>query len=90
MKLKLMVQFREIKLAVRKHLFSTLQETSIVDGKQEYIISAVASDVDVHWTLLSVDIQSENQAMKLLKQFVGLWLTTGWCLDGTITAGHTN
>ena len=60
--------FKEIELNVRKHLFSTLQKTSSdsVDGKRQRIISAVSNDDEVqfHWTLLSVDIESEEQAMK--------------------------
>ena len=31
--------------------------------------------VQFYWTLLSVDIESEEEAVKLLKEVIGLWLT---------------
>ena len=78
--------FREIELKMSKHLFLTLQEISSVDSrKRQHIISAIASDdnVQFHWTLLSVDIESEEQAVELLEQIVGLWLTIqGFSLTG--------
>ena len=81
--------FREIEHNLRKHLFLTLQpQTSAVaaSNKREDIICTVASDesVQFHWTLLSIDIQSEDQVVKLLKEIVGLWLTIrGFSIAGT-------
>lgn len=81
--------FKEIELNVRKHLLLTLpQKSSNVasSDKQESIISAVTSDdnVQFYWTLLSVDIESEDQAVKLLKEIMGLWLTIrGFSIAGT-------
>ena len=81
--------FREIELNLRKRLFLTLQpQTSAVaaSNKREDIICTVASDesVQFHWTLLSIDILSEDQAVKLLKEIVGLWFTIrGFSIAGT-------
>lgn len=81
--------FREIELNVRKHLFLTLQQQTCMvasSDKRDSIISAVASDdnVQFHWTFLSVDIESEDQAVNLLKEIVGLWLTIrGFSIAGT-------
>ena len=41
--------------------------------------------VQFYWTLLSVDIESEEEAVKLLKEVIGLWLTIrGFSIAGTL------
>lgn len=76
--------FKEIEVQVRKHLFIALQRCTVVDGGQrEVIVSAVASDNTIrrYWTTLSVDIESEEQA---LREAIGLWLTIrGFAIAGT-------
>ena len=47
----------------------------------------VSSDelVQFYWTLLSVDIESEEEAVKLLKEVIGLWLTIrGFSIAATL------
>ena len=48
-----------------------------VPGKREIIIDSVAGDDDVQflWLLLSCDITDEDDAICLLKEIIGLWLT---------------
>ena len=37
-----------------------------------------------YWTMLSIDIESEEQAVKLLKEIIGLWVTIrGFSIAGT-------
>ena len=69
------------------NVFITFERGSSVDsGQRETIISAVASDDDVQffWTMLSVDIDGEEQAVKLLREIIGLWVTIrGFSIAGT-------
>lgn len=61
-------------------------EDCVDSGRRETIISAIANDDNVQffWTMLSVDIDGEEQAVKLLKQIVGLWVTIrGFSIAGT-------
>ena len=54
--------------------------------KRETIICAVAGDKSLlfHWTMLSFDIESEEQVVKLLKEIIGLWVTIrGFLIAGT-------
>ena len=40
--------------------------------------------VQFFWTMLSVDIDGEEQAVKLLKEIIGLWVTIrGFSIAGT-------
>ena len=78
--------FKEIELIVRKHLFITFERGSSVDSGQHETITAVANDdsVQFFWTMLSVDIDGEEQAVKLLKEIIGLWVTIrGFSIAGT-------
>ena len=80
--------FREIELKVRKHLFIAFERsTSMSDyDKRETIVHAVAENegVQFYWTMLSIDIESEEQAVKLLKEIIGLWVTIrGFSIAGT-------
>ena len=78
---------KEIELISCKQLCITFERGSSVDsGHRETIISAIANDDNVQffWTVLSVDIDGEEQAVKLLKEIVGLWVTIrGFSITGT-------
>ena len=55
-------------------------------NKKETIVHAVAEDdgLQFYWTMLSIDVESEEQAVKLLKEIIGLWVTTrGFSIAGT-------
>ena len=67
--------FKEIELKVCKELLLAFERTS-VSSQRELIISSVAGDesVQFYWTILSVDIRNESQAVKLLKEIIGLWV----------------
>lgn len=69
--------FTEIEVRVRKQLFIAFDRKATDEDLRESIIDSVASDEDVqfYWTILSVDIESEDQATLVLKQIIGLWLT---------------
>ena len=76
--------FREIEMIVRKHLLVIFERTS--PKTKEMLSSAVSSDEDIqfYWTILSVDIESEEQAIKLLTEIIGLWVTIrGFSIAGT-------
>ena len=66
------IMFKEIELKIHKHLFLSFEKKIVDDKQQEIIIGAVASEehVQFYWTLVSCDIESEEEAMK-----IGLWLT---------------
>ncbi len=69
--------FKEIELKVRKQLLMAFERNLAVDSShKDSIICAVAGDesVQFYWTLLSVDISSECQAVKVLKEIIGLWV----------------
>ena len=67
--------FKEIEMKVRKKLLIAF-DTKNVDVR-ESIVDSISSDDDVQffWTLISVDIETEAQATKVLKQIIGIWLT---------------
>ena len=71
--------FRTLELSVRKQLMISLSKGSTLDekSKKDVIVSAAAADEDVqfYWTLLSVDITDEHQAIVLLKEMIELWIT---------------
>ena len=55
-------------------------------GQHKTIITAVANNdiVQFFWTMLSVDIDGEEQVVKLLKEIIGLWVTIrGFSIAGT-------
>ncbi len=79
--------FKEIEMKVRKKLLMAF-DTKVVDqdNLREGIVDSTASDDDVlfFWTLLSVDIETEDQATKVLRQIIGLWITIrGHSIAGT-------
>ena len=77
--------FTEIEVRVRKQLFVSFDRRSTDEDLRESIIDSVSSDEDIqfYWTILSVDIESEDQATVVLKQIIGLWLTVcGFSIAG--------
>lgn len=78
--------FKEIEMKVRKKLFIAFDTKTVDQDLRESIVNSIASDDDVqfYWTILSVDIESEVQATKVLKQIIGTWLTVrGYSIAGT-------
>ena len=81
--------FKEIELITRKQLFIAFERRSSLEsahGQRDAIVSAIANDENVQffWSMLSADIDGEEQALKLLKEIVGLWVTTrGFSIAGT-------
>ena len=77
--------FKEIEMKMQKQLLSILESSLSLPGKRELVIDAVAGDDDVQflWVLLSCDITDED-AICLLKEIIGLWLTIrGFFIAGT-------
>ena len=80
--------FKEIELKLRRHLLAALKRgtcSPFVCSQRETIICSVCSEetVQFFWTIVSVDITSEEQAVKLLNEIVGLWLTVrGFSMTG--------
>ena len=72
------VLFRDIEMKVRTHLFTMFRTSaSSMEGEREAVIKAVSNDTDVqfHWSMVSVDIADEQHAIQLLKEIIGLWVT---------------
>lgn len=69
--------FREIELAMRDRLGSILKSSTVERDQKDRLVQLVANDNDVqfYWSLLSIDIDSEDNAALLLKEIVKLWLT---------------
>ena len=69
--------FTEIEVRVHKQLFTDFNRRTTEEDLRETIFDSVASDEDVqfYWTLLSIDIETEDKATLVLKQIIGLWLT---------------
>jgi hypothetical protein len=80
------VFFKEIELKVRRQLLLAFEHHDCLDSSQrDHIISAVAGDdsVQFHWTILSVDISDEGQAVHVLKEIIGLWVNIrGYSIAG--------
>ena len=76
--LKALEFFKVVQMQVRKKLLIAF-DTNIVDQEslRETIINSIVSNSDVQffWTLLSVDIETEAHATKVLKQIISIWLT---------------
>ena len=67
--------FKEIEMKIRKHLFLIFERKSLDDNQRGTIVSAAANEViQFYWTLLSCDIENEEEALTLLKEIIGLWL----------------
>ena len=78
--------FREIEMKMQKKLLSVLESSLSLPGKRELIVDAVTADDDVQflWVLVSCDITDEDNAVFLLKEIIGLWLTIrGFSITGT-------
>ena len=69
--------FKHIEMRMQNQLRAMLNSPLSLPGKREIIIDSVASDDDVQflWVLLSCDITEEDDAVYLLKEVIGLWLT---------------
>ena len=69
--------FKRIETRMQNQLRAMLNSALSVPGKREIIIDSVAGDDDVQflWLLLSCDITDEDDAICLLKEIIGLWLT---------------
>ena len=73
-------------MKVRKKLRMAFDRNGDQDDLREGIVYSIAGDDDIQffWTLLSVDIETESQATKVLKQIIGVWLTIrGHSIAGT-------
>ena len=81
--------FKEIELKVRHHLFVSFHRKSS-EGR-EAIIGAVCKcdNIQFYWTILSIDILVEENAIKLLEEMVGLWVTIrGYSIAGAWLEHH--
>ena len=69
--------FHEIELGMRDRLSSILQSSIVERDQKDRLVQLVADDSDVqfYWSLLSIDIDTEDNAVLLLKEIVELWLT---------------
>ena len=70
--------FRSIEMKVRAYMFTMFRSsTSNSEDQREAAIKAVSNSTDVqfHWSMVSVDITDEQHAIRLLKEIVGLWVT---------------
>ena len=70
--------FKRIETRMQNQLRAMLNSALSVPGKREIIIDSVAGDdddVQFLWLLLSCDITDEDDAICLLKEIIGLWLT---------------
>lgn len=67
--------FKAIECQVRERLPALLK--SQLGVSKESIISAIASDqhVEFLWTLLSIDIDNDENSVELLKEIIELWIT---------------
>ena len=75
--------FQEIEMKVRRHLL--LQFHKVTADQRGSIISTIASDetIQFFWTILSVDIPDEKEAMDVLELIIGMWLNIrGFSLAG--------
>ena len=83
-------------MKVRKKLFTAFDTKAVYQDPSENIINSIGSDDDIqfYWTILSVDIENEAQATKLLKQIIGTWLTVhgnsiaGTCIGKLVSQVH--
>jgi len=72
-------------MKIQKQLLSMLESSLSLPGKRELIVDAVACDDNVQFlrVLISCDI-TEEDAVHLLKEIVGLWLTIrGFSIAGS-------
>ena len=79
--------FREIELCIRDRLRSTLASSTVHQGTKDQLLKEAFEDVDVqlYWSLLSVDIESSSDADELLKEIIELWLTIrGFSIAGQL------
>lgn len=69
--------FREIELGMRDRLSAILKASSVETDQKDRLVKLVCEDEDVqfYWSILSIDIDTEHNAVLLLKEIVELWLT---------------
>lgn len=86
--------FKEIELKVCNQLLLAFERSlSVGPSQQDSIVSAVAADesVQFYWTILSVDISDEGQAVQVLKEIVELWVNIrGFSIAGAWLAKYSN
>lgn len=73
-------------MKMQRQLLSMLDSPLSLPGKRELVVDSVASDDTVQflWVLLSCDITEEEDAVCLLKEIIGLWLTIrGYSIAGS-------
>ena len=86
--------FKEVELQVRKQLLLTFERNLTIEdsSQREAIVCAVVGNesVQFYWTMLSIDICEEKQAVKVLKEVVGLWVTIrGYSIAGSWLAKYS-
>ena len=70
--------FSDTEMKVRTYLFTLFRTSaSNTENQREALIKAVSNDTDVqfHWSMVSVDVTDEQHAIQLLKEIIGLWVT---------------
>ena len=69
--------FREIELCMRDRLRAMLKSSSVEPDQKDHLVRLVCEDNDVlfYWSMLAVDIDTEDHATQLLKEIVEFWLT---------------
>ena len=86
--------FKEVELRVQKELFLAFERNQAMGPAQrDFIITAVAIDdtIQFHWTILSVDITDEDQAIKVLREIIGLWVNIrGYSIANSCLAKISN
>lgn len=85
--------FKEVELKVRKFLLLAFERNTDVDSSQrDSIVCAIAGDesIQFYWTVLSVDIENEGQAVQVLKEIIGLWINIrGYSIAGAWVEKYT-
>ena len=71
--------FTMVERLIRSQLIGLILPTTVTTESvtKESVLSSVVENEDIlfQWSLLSVDITSEEEATKLLHEIVSLWLT---------------
>ena len=69
--------FCEIELTMRDRLSAILKSSPVETDQKDRLMKLVCEDEDVqfYWSMLSLDIDTEQNAALHLKEIVELWLT---------------
>ena len=84
--------FREIEINLRDKLTKLLQPSATVqlDRKEELITSTAQDDtIQFYWTMLSADIDGEEESVELTKGYCRImayytWIFNCWSMDGDL------